>query len=230
MIRTTKRQLKAILLLALLSIGGSAQLSTAAIILTQSNVTPLNGGLVGLTISAVGTEGETINTFTGPTITPVVGSVGVHNVAQAFTEAPTPTTQQHTTGLWNDAWTAYDTYFMYNSAETLSAGPNFSETNNGATTGTLGLPTIAVAPKSGFGTYSAPLTAAKVVLAPNADSNVPFLHVVLRATDWFNLFVRIDGVRQDGTTITVIIPEPTTGALFALAFVGCFGFIRRRAS
>ena len=228
MIRATKRKLKAIVLLAILSIGGSAQLSKAAIILQQSVPTPLNGGLVGLTISAVGTEGETINTFTGPTITAALGGVGVHNVAQAFTEANTPTTEEHFAPIWNPAWTAYDTYFMFNATQTLSAGPNFSETNSGATTGTLGLPTSPAAPKSGFGTYSAPLTAAKVVLAPNADSNVPFLHVVVRATEVFNLFVRIDGVRQDGTTITVIFPEPTTGALFALAFAGCFGLARRR--
>ena len=54
-------------------------------------------------------------------------------------------------------------------------------------------PTFRLLRNSGFGTYSASATSAKVILSPNADSNVPFLYVVVRDSDWFLLDVRVDG-------------------------------------
>ena len=182
-----------------------------------------------------GTAGEIINTITGPNITAGIGGLGVHNVAQAFTNGSTQSTQQHTPGLWNDAWTPYDTYFMYNTAQTLSAGSDFTDTQNGATTGTLGLPSVPAAPQSGFGTYSSSATSAKVILAPNADSNVPFLYLVLRGSDIGLLDVRVDGQLPGGggtfqvfTDYMFYIPEPATIGLVCMAAVGCFGITRRR--
>ena len=225
--------------LATTAICGSAP-AKAAIILTGSGIYLPQGDLVGYTFTAVGTAGETINTFTGLTVTAALGGVGVHNVAQAYTNASTPTKQEHTPGLWAADWTQYDTHFLYNAAETLSAGPNFSETNNGATTGTLGLSLVSPnPPTSGFGSYSGSATSAKVILAPNADSSVPFFYVVARRQEPFHMDVRVDGRRSDGSHTFAtfddfiflylpIEPEPTTFVLFALAFTGCFGFIRRR--
>jgi hypothetical protein len=225
--------------LTALAICGSTP-AKAALILTAAGIYLPQGNLVGYTITAVGTAGETINTFTGLNVSAAVGGLGVHNVAQAFTNAGTPTKQQHTPGIWAADWTQYDTHFLYNAAETLSAGSNFSETNNGATTGTLGLSMIGPnPPTSGFGSYNASATSAKVVLSPNADSSVPFFYLVTRHQDAFLIDVRVDGQRPDGSHTFAnfddyiflylpIEPEPTTFVLFALAFAGCFGFIRRR--
>jgi hypothetical protein len=198
----------------------------AAVILQKSVGTPLpQGNLVQYTISAVGTVGEEIDTFSAPSISPVSG-LGIHNVAQAFSNAGTPTKSEHNPGLWYPDWAAYDTYFMFGTGETLSIGPNFSETNNGATTGTLGLfhSTGGVTPTSGFGTYMAPNTSSKIVLAPHADSDVPFMQVVLRAQDSARLVVSIVAgnsiAYQEPIIIGPFVPEPSTIVLLAVSAAG----------
>jgi hypothetical protein len=201
--------------------------AAADIVLQSSPGTPLPAGnLVQYTVSAVGTAGEEIDTFSFPDISAVSG-VGIHNVAQGITNAGTPTKSEHSPGLWNADWAAYDTYFLFNSTESLSFGPNFSETNNGATTGTLGLSTIlGYTPTSGFGTYMSGV-GSKMILPPNVDSDVPFMQVVLRAQDSAQLNVSMVGaVRYDRQiVIGPFVPEPST---WLLAAIGCVASLTRR--
>jgi hypothetical protein len=205
----------------------------AAVILQKSAGTPLpQGNLVQYTFSAAGTSGETIATFTNPSITPLGGGLGIHNVRQGFTNAATPTKGEHNPALWNEDWTAYDTYFLFDQVQTLSIGPPFSETNDDSTSGTLGLSTIPTnpmptKPTSGFGTYNSDPDSRKALLTQWQGSNTPFMQVVLRAQDSARLRVLVappdTGVPQSVEREIVIgplVPEPSAAALFAISSLG----------
>jgi hypothetical protein len=214
----------------------SARLAPAEIVLQSSPGTPLpQGNLVQYTISAVGTQGENINVFSAPTINPVSG-MGIHNVAQGFTNAGTPTKDEHIPGLYNSDWIAYDSHFLFRSTETLSIGPPYRETNNGATTGMLGLSNISTGPPiSGFGAYASEDSSAKGVLPAHAGSNVSFMQVVLRAQDTALMNVRVvanAGAVSSDLELVIgpfIIPEPASMMLAGLAMLGLVGFARRRS-
>jgi hypothetical protein len=177
---------------AVLTVLAAAASSQAAIMLQASDPTPLaQGGLVSYTIRAMGTNGEMINTFTNPVITPVAGDKGVHNVAQAFTMAGTPTRAEHAPGLWNAEWAPYDTHFLFGATDSLSLGPNYEETNDGSTTGMLGLASTPAVPRSGFGNYNSQATSSKAITT--AANNVPFMQVIMEANDAAMLSLRVVG-------------------------------------
>lgn len=175
--------------------------SQAAIMLQHSAPTPLaQGGLVSYIVTAVGTDGELINTFSNATITAAVGGLGIHNVsAQGFSGAVgTPTEQEHQGGVGQMSadWIPYDTHFLFRSADyALDLGPPYSETNDGSTTGTLGLSNtfLGSAPTSGFGAYSSDPTSSKVLTPANAAASVDFFQVVLREQDAALLGIRVIG-------------------------------------
>src|SRR5688500_1859976 len=149
--------------IAITATSGLTRRALAAVILQKSAGTPLpQGNLVQYTISVVSTQGETIDGFSDPSINPIGAGLGIHNVAGAFTNHGTPTKSEHNPGLWNQVWTPYDTHFLFGH-ESLSLGPPFTETNDGTTTGTLGLtlPPTAAVPRSGFGIYTADPTSAR---------------------------------------------------------------------
>jgi hypothetical protein len=78
---------------------GSAPIASAEIVLQEFFEFPLPGSnLVQHIISAVGTQGETITGFSEPTITAIGPGFGIHNVAQAVTNADTPTRDEHLPG------------------------------------------------------------------------------------------------------------------------------------
>jgi hypothetical protein len=172
--------------------------AAADIVLQSSPGSPLPAGnLVQYTIRAVGTQGETITAFRNPSITPLVGSLGIHNVAQGLTNANTPTKDQHDAVLWNADWTPYDTYYLLNDDSLIPEEP-FLETNDGATTGMLGLTNAFGSvgpPRSGYGNYSnSGIGAIKGVPPADQDSSVPFMQVVLRAQDSALLDIRVDAL------------------------------------
>jgi hypothetical protein len=217
-------------LVAVLALAASTQ---AAIIVQQSAPTPLaQGGLVSYTLTAVGTAGEVINTFSNPTLAAGSG-LGVHQVWQ-FGGGATPTKSQQNLPFFNADWTAYDTAFLFADTDyALNLGTAFGETNNHATTGNLGLTqAFATNADSGYGTFTSAADSTKVLLPAKSGASIPFMQVVMRASDTGILNVRIEG--NGGTALGNIqgyvigIPEPGSLSLLGLALAGCFAYIRRR--
>jgi hypothetical protein len=187
--------------LAVLTVLAVAAASQAAIML-QTTSTPLSqGGLVQWQISAVGTAGESLNTFSAVNLTAQGAGAGVHNVSQAFTNAATPTVGQHQAGLWNAEWTPYDTFFKYAGADlALDLDSTMvGETSNNSTTGMLGLPAVPGPPMSGFGTMTWAATSTKVLTPALSGTNVNFLQVVLKQGERALLDVEVQG--NGGTAI-----------------------------
>jgi hypothetical protein len=199
---------------------------SAAIVLTCACRALEQGNLNQYTISAVGRSGEVIHAFNNLEIVPLSGSAGVHNVWQAITNGQTPTKQEHIPPLFNADWAAYDTYFLFDNTEASSIGPNFVETNDGATTGTLDLtPAFDVQPRSGFGDYSSDPGSTKALPDSLAGLVVPILQVVMRRNDL--AIIQVNVLANGGTIrvenpplIPCVVPEPTSGMLLGLAVLG----------
>jgi hypothetical protein len=227
MIRTTIRQFMAILLLAIMIIGGSAQLSTAAMLLTSSFGTPLSGGLTSFTIGMFSTAGETIVGFSDPLLTPwlLFGGEGAHQVFPPILNTQTPTRQSHldTVPLWSDSWLPYDTYFFFDNSNSVHVG-NITETKNG--TG-ASLPSAGFGqPNTGYGSMTAPPGTAYAHFI--GGTNVPLMQIVTRS--FVQLTVTILN-QQGGTQVnTIIVPTPAEPAAIipAMIAVVAWGFIRRR--
>jgi hypothetical protein len=176
----------------LLALAASGE---AAIIVTFSRLTYLpNGGFISHTLTAVGTAGEVINTFSNPLITPISG-LGIHNVWGFPGTTRTPSAAEHAAPFFNADWTDYDTYFKFGGADlVLNLGTPFDETNNGATAGTLGLSQAFSTPtNSGFGTYTSAADSTRVITPAKASSNVEFFQVVTRSQDTFRFQAKIEG-------------------------------------
>jgi hypothetical protein len=208
-----------------------AATSQAAIIVTQSAPTPLaQGGLVSYTLRAQGTAGEVINTFSNPLLNAVAG-LGVHQVWGFPGTSATPSKTEQAPPFFNADWSPYDTYFKFGASDqVLNLGTPYGETNNGATTGNLGLTQAFSTPtNSGYGTFTSAADSTRVILPSLASSNVEFFQVVMRAQDTARFQAKIEGSGAlSNIDIIVGIPEPATFSLVGLALAGCLGFIRRR--
>jgi hypothetical protein len=181
--------------LAVLTVLAVAVSSQAEIQLTTT-MTPLSQGeLVQWQVNAVGSTGEVLNTFAQINVTPGGTGAGIHNVSQAFTNAGTPSVGQHSPGLWNEAWTPYDSYFKFAGAADLALdlGTPLAETSNNSTTGMLGLPTTPGAPMSGYGNLTSGADSAKVLVPGKAGASINFLQLVLKAGEQALLDVEIVG-------------------------------------
>jgi hypothetical protein len=218
--RFTARTYATVFALAAAGIFTSAPSASGEIVLEELFEYPLpRSNLVQYIIRAVGTQGETITAFSNPTITAIGPGLGIHNVAQAITNADTPTRDEHLPGLFNFEWSNFDTYYVY---RTNSLEPPFSETNNGATTGMLDLTPIPTVPKSGFGSYSSNGDAIVPLLPSNQGSIVAFMQVVLQSQDRARLAITVHTGPASFTREIIVgpIPEPSTAALLAMPVIG----------
>lgn len=174
-----------------LVIAGTSQ----ATVILQTTPTPLAaGGLTQWQVSAVSNVGEVIYAFSQPSITPVGSGAGAHQIFQAFTTGQTPTETEHAAGMWNPAWAAYDTYYKFGSIDHALSFGTYTETNDGPTSGTLGLPAMGNAPnnpRSGFGTVSSTADNSQILTLANSSSNVNFYQIVLKNNEAANLTVRV---------------------------------------
>jgi hypothetical protein len=218
----------------------SAAAASQAAIMISGNATPTNlpqGNLVSYTLTAVGTAGEVLNTFSRPTLTPMrAADKGVHNVANAVTNSGTPSRDQQTPGLFDSSWATYDTYLLFGGPNDLALdlGTPLSETNDGSTAGMLGLNPVPAAPRSGYGNLSSGTDSTKVLVPGKAGPSVPFMQVVMRSGDFAHLDIEIVGnggevVQSFNDLVIGVIPEPATMSLIGLALIGLVGFARRRS-
>ncbi len=136
-----------------LAVLAMASTSQAAIAFSYTAVA-LPGGFNSLILHAHSTAGETINGVDTPTIVAGSGAFGGLpsqvwlNSSGSF---KSPTAGDHTPGLWNAAYTPYDSFWFFDTTNSLSVGAGFDESNNG-TGGVSGLPAGPLgAPYTGFG-------------------------------------------------------------------------------
>jgi hypothetical protein len=193
--RTWSKQLLAIGAVVFTTILGLQRVAQAAIVIQVAFVTGLpQSDLLQYRLSAVGTNGEVINTFSHPTLTPSNTSHrGVHNVANVVTNSGTPSTADQIPGLFDSSWATYDTHLLFGGYQDLALdlGQPLTETNDGATTGQLGLTSAYGAPRSGFGNLSSAVTTFKVLRPEKAGSNIPFLQVVMLDNQYAHLDIEI---------------------------------------
>ncbi len=179
---------------AVLTVMATAVASQGAIMLqqslsaTQPAIASPGGPLVAYDLRAVSDSGQTINTVANPTVVPNGGSMGLHQAWAPFSVSGSPTRQDQLNSgpLWNDAWLPYDSFWFFETANSLSVGGTFTETNSGAG-GVAGLPNgVAGPPTTGFGNFGfTTANASKLFTVASGlpDSDVPFAQLVMKETD-----------------------------------------------
>ena len=132
----------------------TAATSHAAIILSAVKGVSPGVGFDEFTLHAHSTAGETINGVDTPTIAQGVGALGGLPSQVWLNNTGTfksPTAGDQTPGLWNSAYTPFDSFWLFDATNSLSVGAGFDESNNGVG-GVQGLPAGALgAPYTGFG-------------------------------------------------------------------------------
>jgi hypothetical protein len=219
---------------------------SAAILLELSNPTPLDCGLTSYIVSALGTEGEIIAGFDRVRLT------GAHQVFRLGGD-DTPSIDDVGGFGWNDAWTAYDSHLLIPRADILGqVGAPLAETNDGSTTGMVGLPReLGMVATSGRGTLASRDGTDGFRLLPALQKpRIEFLQVVIAHghTAFVELAVAasLNGIPfiehfspitpathadMGGTPTSMencIIPEPMTACLIVLALAGLAGIRRPR--
>ena len=217
-----------------------ASTSQAAIVLTTVKGADLAGGFTSLILHAHSTAGETINGVDTPTIVQGAGAFGGLPSQVWLNNTGTfksPTAGDQTPGLWNAAYTPYDSFWLFDTTNSLSVGAPFDESNNG-TGGVTGLPAGPLgAPYTGFGAMGTVGGAAGAksftIASGKQGTDVDLAQVVVKT----NTTAVFSGtiLTSQGTNATIsgyqmayITPEPPACTLLGLAVAGCIGVIRRR--
>lgn len=153
-----------------------------AAVMLQASATPLDHGLTSWTIRAVSTAGEIINGVHNPTVTSSFGE-GVHQVWMPLL-GPTPTRGDHHPIAFNPAWRQYDSFWFFDSSNSLSVGGAFTETNN-EMGGVTGLPPSAAGEaRTGFGSmgFSGASASKGFTIASGLQgTNVPLAQLVMKS-------------------------------------------------
>jgi hypothetical protein len=216
---------------AALTILAAAASSQAAIMLEASSA-PLDSGLVGWTLRGVSTAGEVINGVNNPTVVAAGTGAGLHQVWQPLLGA-TPTRGDQFALTFSDAWRAYDSFWLFDSTNSLSFGGAFTETNS-ETGGKPDLPDgPAGAARTGFGTMGfsgAEASKAFTIASGLQGTSVPLGYFVLKDDEAAMVSLGVldnsgGNTRMEGFQLGV--PEPATMTMLGLAIVGLVGFVRR---
>ncbi|MEN1681821.1 MAG: hypothetical protein AAGJ46_19750 [Planctomycetota bacterium] len=173
-----------------------ASASLHAEIVLETSEFVLEPGFIQYTVSAVGSGGEELNTFSGLELTGAL-----HQVYTMFgLPVPTPVAGSHgmSGSLFGSGNEAYDTYFLQAPPYAFTNAPVDEMVGNSATTGLLAnLPTFdlgsGIVQETGFGDRLAmdPLNGA--ITLTSTSTRIDFLQVVLAEGTQALLDVRIDG-------------------------------------
>jgi hypothetical protein len=153
-----------------------------AIILQSSAPTVLDQGLVSFTLSAASTAGEIINGVTNPSVVAGGTGAGVHQVWMPLL-GQTPTQGDHNPLAFNPAWKPYDSFWFFDSGNSLSVGGAFTETLVDDPAPITLPPSPAGPPRTGFGTMGfsgASASKGFTIASGRQGTNVPYGQFVLK--------------------------------------------------